>query len=416
MKKLWFEIFYTSSAKIFSLVTGMAVLIITARWLGPEGRGIIAAVTTWAGLFATCGHLSLGQVSIHLLAGNKDKTLYSALFGNMLLLTVIITLLGWIVATILYNISNGNIFNNIEPLILFVGFLSLPFLIWEQYSSLLLSFLNEIKIYNNSQIIAQSCSVFFLLVVLFFNWGIPGVLTVILSVHLIIALTCLKRMFKRSDYSMLPDTNIIKALISGGGKLHLNAIGTYLIMSTDILIINHYCGAAATGYYQLDVQLINTLMIIPGSATLLLFGKVSQSGSDNAWQYQRKILLFLSIGMALLALIAAMFASILIPFVVGDDFIPAVQPFILLLPALIGMTFSSIMAPQWIARGLFWQVSALTLLIGIGNLILSLVLVPEYGIYGAVWGTLITYTISVIINGGMACWCELRYRKNGILN
>jgi len=40
-----------------------------------------------------------------------------------------------------------------------------------------------------------------------------------------------------------------------------------------------------------------------------------------------------------------------------------------------------------------------------------LILIPIYGMYGAVWSTIATYILSLFINGGLAIWCEVRYRR-----
>ena len=64
MRELWMNIAHTGGAKGYGLVVNTVILVITARWLGPEGRGALGATTTWVALFATIGCLSLGQVAI----------------------------------------------------------------------------------------------------------------------------------------------------------------------------------------------------------------------------------------------------------------------------------------------------------------------------------------------------------------
>ena len=46
------------------------------------------------------------------------------------------------------------------------------------------------------------------------------------------------------------------------------------------------------------------------------------------------------------------------------------------------------------------------------NMIAGLIIIPEYGMYGAVWTTIATYSISMLIHGGVAIWCESRYRAS----
>ena len=63
-----------------------------------------------------------------------------------------------------------------------------------------------------------------------------------------------------------PDKSEIKALLAGGAKLHLNAIGNFLFISVNILILNNYHGAEQTGYFQLATHLLGILMIISQAA------------------------------------------------------------------------------------------------------------------------------------------------------
>jgi O-antigen/teichoic acid export membrane protein len=184
-----------------------------------------------------------------------------------------------------------------------------------------------------------------------------------------------------------------------------------MISSTDILVINYYRGPAETGFYSLALRMLAIVFIVPAAATKIIHGQVVQFGPDRAWLYQRKLLGWLLGGMVACAIVAGALAPWIVPIIAGDEFAGAVPVFQLLLVTVVGVTLSAVMAPQWIGRGLLWQASTMTIMIGLGNLAASLLLVPRYGAYGAVFGTLITYTISIFVNGGMAIWCEIQARK-----
>ena len=48
MNEIWRKIIGTSSARVYSLLVGLASLAVTARILGPDGRGLVAGVMAWA--------------------------------------------------------------------------------------------------------------------------------------------------------------------------------------------------------------------------------------------------------------------------------------------------------------------------------------------------------------------------------
>jgi O-antigen/teichoic acid export membrane protein len=78
---------------------------------------------------------------------------------------------------------------------------------------------------------------------------------------------------------------------------------------------------------------------------------------------------------------------------------------------LIGLTFSAVMSSQWIGRGYFTLLSALSIGVALTHICVSLWLVPRLGMYGAVYANLTTHTISIVGNGIFALRCERNYRR-----
>jgi O-antigen/teichoic acid export membrane protein len=211
--------------------------------------------------------------------------------------------------------------------------------------------------------------------------------------------------------SFRPDRVETKALLSGGAKLHLNAIGMSLFTSTNILILSHYHGAEQTGQFQLANQLLGVMMIIPQAGSMVIYGKVATLGPNGAWPMNRRLLTQLTLGMVALGAIAALLAPWGIILLAGEPFRPVVSLFRWMLPGLIGMTFSTVMAPQWIGRGYFWQAAGLTGLVGAINLAANFLLIPRYGMWGAIYAFLATYAFAVVGNVAMAFWCERQVRR-----
>ena len=410
MRDLWWNIANTSGTKIFSLLVGIFTLSLTARFLGPEGRGQVAAITTWVSMFSTFGYLSLGQVALHRLATVPHHHRFGALFGSLMLLAVVLTLIGWIVAMGLYFFFSESAFKGLSGRPLIVGFLALPFLIWEQYGSSLLMGLEQLKIYNMYQIAGRSISAGALFVSLLgLGMGVEGALASNVLGQIIVALGGMGVLLQYAHAhksSVRPEASEIKTLLGGGLKLHFNAIGTFLFSSASILVLNHYHGAEQTGYYQLASQLLGILMIIPQSASMVIYGKIVSLGPDGAWPKHKRLLLQITIGMIVLSVVSALFAPVVISLIAGKAFQPSVEIFQWMLLGLIGMTFSTVMAPQWIGRGFFWQAAVLTFVVGVLSFCMNLWLIPRYGMKGAIYAFIGTYMLSVLGNGMMAWYCE----------
>jgi O-antigen/teichoic acid export membrane protein len=326
--------------------------------------------------------------------------------------TVLASVTGWIVALVIYFSPLRSVFGDISPLWLLLGFLLLPFRIWEQYSSSLLMALERLDIYNRFQFIGSTFGfllTIFLLVVI--GLGVEGVLTSQILSQCLIAAGGLALLHRAAGGWSLPRWSVVRGYLGSGLKLHMNAIGMFFITGSDILMLNYHKGSEETAFYQLGVQLMGMMMLVPQAAQMVIYGKVSALGPDEAWGTHRKILFQVTGLVALGALVAGVTAPWWIVLLVGEAFAPSVALFQWLLLASIGMTFSVVMAPQWIGRGLFSTVSVMALTFGGINLLLNWLWIPQYGMYGALYATLITYTISVFVNGGMAVYCQKRFKS-----
>ena len=408
--EIWRRIAHTSSARIYSLLLGMVSLALTARWLGPDGRGTVAAVTTWVSLFTTFGYLSLGQVAIYRAAQSPGEEWLPATFGSLAFMLVAITGLGWALAAILYFISDGAIFHGLAGLFLLIGFLGLPLMLWEHYGGSLLMALERLDISNRYQVIGKTVGVAALFVfILGWGWGIAGALLAILLGNLVQALGGLRYLLGRVGRPSL-DWRELLELVKGGVKLHLNAIGTFLFAGSDVLMLNHYAGAAPTGFYQLAFQLVAVLLVVPHAASMVIYGKISLLGPDRGWGYQRKVVAGVMLLMAVGVGVSYLLAPWAIPLFAGQDFQPSVTLFQWLLLGALGMSLTQMISPQWIGRGLFIQAALLTLFVGGANVVANYFLIPAYGALGAVWASLGVYVVSILGNGLMAIYCEMKFR------
>ncbi len=407
MGEIWQRVLQTGSVKVYGVLLSMLSIMVTARILGPEGRGELVAINTWVTTFSTFVYLSLGQVALHRAAKSDGDGWLAEAYHTLSSFALVATMCGWFVALVLFYGPWGAVFGSISPPWLLLGFLLLPFRIWEHYSSSLLMALERLDIYNRFDFAGNSSGFLAsMLLLLVFGLGVEGVLISYLISQIIIASGGLRLLHGSAGGWARPKRTALYSYLGSGLKLHLNAIGAFFITGTDILMLNYYRGSEETAFYQLGVQLMGVMLLVPQAASMVMYGKVSSLGPDGAWAIHRKILLGVTALIAAGALIAGITAPWWLVLLAGEAFAPSVDLFQWLLLASVGMTFSTVMAPQWIGRGYFGTVSALTLIFGFLNLSLNWLLIPEFGMYGALYATLVTYTISVLVNGAMAFYCQ----------
>lgn len=421
MRNLIVKIMQTSGAQIYSMLLGMITLSITAHVLGAEGRGIIATISTWMIFLAEFGELSLSGAIIYNATHHKTDSWISEMMGVLSLHTVIVTLVSW--ALIIFLFFGGahwdfipNVFQNTPGIPLIVGFLILPLLMWEFYTRTLLNIEDRIGVYNKFQMIGSTVNSLSL-VTLILGGGV-GVIAVFISKifwQVIIAMGGIRDLLKRKTKAISVDLNKYKDLITKGSKMHLNMIGAMMLTNIDIIMVSAYLGNTETGIYQLAVQTSLMMMTVPYAVMTILQGEVTRKGVHGIWGHQKK-LLFLTLGFMIgAAIITSLTAQWWLIWLAGEEFREAITVFKYLCIWVVVSTATAILSVQWIARGLFLQLSATSIFTGIMNIVLNAVFIPKYGMMGAVWATMGTAVVALIINVGMFIWVERDVRRHARL-
>lgn len=405
MFELWKKIIATGGAKFYGIFIGIFTLSITARYLGPEGRGIIASVISWVTMFSIFLHFSLGQIFILSLSKNEQKDALSDGISTLIFSIVSFTLLGWLIAALLYMYTDT--FITIEQSFLIIGFLMLPFFIWESYASYIFTGLEKINTYNKAQVLGRTVSGLVLVIsILYLNGGVEAALLSTFLGQLVVFIFCASSIYQFVELSTKKLLKNLLLFFKDGVKLHFNAICAFLVSGVDVIMVNNFKGPEEAGYYQLGAQLLSLTLILPQAASMIIYGRIGTLGAVKAWTSQKKILFQTLLIMLLLALIAALTADYFILLIAGDKFYPTVDLFRLQLISVIGMSISIIMASQWVARGYLIASSVLGITISILNLIGNYLLIPTYGMYGAAYSTIFVYTVAIFVNGWMYFKCE----------
>jgi antigen flippase len=413
MKSIWMNIIETSGAKIYSLVIGTAFLFLTARYLGPDGRGIIASVTAWVGLFAVFSGLSLGQVAQYHIQGKERQEWLPDAVGALAFLSIVLSLLGCIVAYMLFHATCGDIFKNIPLPVLILGFAMVPFLIWEEYGSFLLSAANALRAYNLALSIGRSFGICAIIALAF--WGKLDVFGSIFSLvagQIILCSIIFWALWKLTEQQVQIKKNTLKSFLSGAAKLHLNTVAAFLLGQVNILMLNHYGTQAEVGWYQLSFQMIIMMLVIPQAASLVLYARMAEVGPDALWPKQKQLSIQVLTVMVLLSCLAYFIAPAAITLLAGHAFGPSVKAFQLLLPAMLGMAIAILLANQWIGRGIFLITTVMTLATAVVNIAINFYAIPKYGMIGAVWSMVISFAILAVgVQLCFALYCEVRYKK-----
>lgn len=407
MTNRWLQIAHTSGAGLAIAVISAGNLSITARLLGAEGRGELAAATTWALLFGTFGSLSVGQTVLHRTAGRERSEWLPDVSASLLFLIGALSCACFAVAALAFRISHGVLFGNVGATSLTLAFLALPFLMASEHGRFLLYAIDAVSRSNRAQVLGVvATSLSLVLLVFGLRLGVVGALLAALVGSVATTVYSWAPLVGRH----LPSGRTAREMLLSGAKLHANAVGSFLFQQGSVLVVNRYRPADEVAFYQFAIQLFMLALLLPNAIGTTAFAQVGELGPDAAWPAQRR-LLWQALGLTVLAAAAGyLLAPLAVRIVAGERFLPAAELFRKLLPALLPAAAASVLASQWLGRGLFWQTAALTCGVGVAALGLSIALVPRAGTNGAVWAMLGAYGCSAAASAVFYLWIERSVR------
>ncbi len=406
--RLWKAVTLTSGTKAYWMIGAMIGTVITARFLGPQGRGVIAAATSWVALFVTFGHFSLSHVLIYLLGGEERARLLPVVTGTLLALTAATALAGWIIATVMYLATRGQIFQHIAPPVLAIAFAGLPLLLWMENGNSLLIVLGDLKRLNVAQASGTTIGIVLItLAVAVLKGGVAAALAATLVSYVVIVGIGLTRIVAASR-PLGVSRKILRELLAGAARLHLAAVSTFFFTNIAVILLNQFRPVAEAGFFQLAMQLTLAMQVVPMSIAVVAFTIVTRDGPDGAWREHRTLVLQTMLYAAVAAAGAYVAAPLVVPLLAGRAFAPAVPLFRVVALSIFGMGLAAVMAPQWVARGYFLRVAFIYLFAALVGIAGNYLLIPRYGMAAAAWVMVASYTIQFLGNAGFALWIQQR--------
>lgn len=192
------------------------------------------------------------------------------------------------------------------------------------------------------------------------------------------------------------------ALLRSGGKLsvkaYLSLLLYFLILRSDLLLINGLLGETAAGVYNVAVLGADALMLLPALASLFLFPHVARggdAGADPALTASACRHAALLVGAA--CVVTAALAHWVVPAVFGPDYTGAVLPLLLLLPGVWFFSLQNLLNSDLGARDYPWLLPILWGAILTFNVAVNVVALPRFGIAAAALSSTAAYGLGLAV-------------------
>lgn len=387
------QVAWTFATRLLMIFNSVAAGIIVARWLGADGVGQLAVINVAVATIVQLGSFGLPSSNTYFIA--QDQAHFRAAAVNSLIFALGV---GALLALGLSGVASlrPDWFGFVSPELIHIAAVSIPFQLITLIGLNILLAVGKLREFNLLDLAGQSFVLInAVLVLLILKQGLAFLVTlntaaaILVSAAIILLLLISGRRLMQSRWRA--DMSLLRQMIGYGIKFHISILAGAIIIRADLLVVNHFRGAAEAGVYSVASQFALLLMLLPGVIATLLFPRVT-SEQDARGETTCQVSRYTTFIMFPCCLAAVPF-SLALPLVYGSAFSDATRLLLILLPGVYLMGLESVLVQHFNALGvpraipLYWIA---TLVI---NLILVFALVPRLGAQGAAIASSISYAM-----------------------
>ena len=378
------------------LVLSFATNVLIARWLGPEGKGVLTLIFLIPALSTQLFNFGLHQSCIYFLGKIPDKS--KEIINNLTVFSLVVGVMSGLLYFFLCDYI-CSWFNLVEfrGTVIISAFLFPIFLFSESFQNILLG----LKLFKQLNIVRLiDASVFFIFTAIFLLMLkfqiLGGVLAKIIgasfTIFVILWFLYKSKRFPRIgvNYNLLKD-NIVYGMKSQFGNIL--QIFTYRF---DVFFVNFFLGAAGVGIYSVAYGVAELIWHVPNAIGKTLFPTVSHEGSNCSNEFiasvcRKTILLSIFAAIAM-----AISAGFIINLFYGNKFSSSVVPLLVLLPGIIAIAIHKVIIFSLMGKGYPHYMSYSGIISIVSTIVLDIILIPKFGISGAALASTLSYMICAL--------------------
>ena len=405
------HVMWTLSARLLMTANSVIAGVIVARWLGAEGLGALTVINVAVATVVQLSSAGLPSANTyfisrdrnHLAAASINSLIFALVAGSLLALA-----LTWLA------MRQPDIFSSISPQLVAIAAISIPFQLITLLGLNVLLALGRIDRFNLLDLAGQSFVLVNALVALIFLgrglWTLVSLNTAAtIFVAILIVWLIGREMLSQKKVGELllrPSARLFAEMLRYGVKFHISILAGMLIFRADLLVVNHFRGAAEAGVYAVASQVGMMLMLLPGVISTLLFPRIS-AGQDEGGHLTCVVSRHTAFVMLLICLLTVP-ASFVLPLLYGAAFADVSVQLLILLPGVYLIGLESVLVQHFNAMGLPLAIPLFWIATLVVNVALVFALVPAYGARGAAVASTVTYMIIFTL---VALYFHVRTRR-----
>ncbi|MDZ7266142.1 MAG: oligosaccharide flippase family protein [candidate division KSB1 bacterium] len=385
----------TLASRIAIAVFGFLISALTARFLGPEGKGFYAVLTLLPMLLAQVISLGLTNANIYLLGQKRAELRPAAENALIFSLAAGAALLGlyWL----LRPWADALLFKDIAPSLTALAVWAAPFhllfLIFN-YLALADDDIGGFNLPNLSRQVLLLCGFLLLL------WGhglhVTSAMLWWSAVNALVALHACRRIYQRARFGLRWHSRLFRETLGYGLKTYPGIVLYLLSWRLDFILCNSLLDATAVGFYSTATVLAEILWFVPQTLSVVLLPQASRLSELEARELTSRVCRFTLWLTLLAALLLGLLADHIVTLVFGPAFVPAVPALWLLLPGVVMYALSNLLTSHLVGRGHPRENNQALALAFFANLGINLCTIPRFGILGAALASSLSYTLATL--------------------
>lgn len=393
------ETYFTQVAVV---LLGFVNSVLVTRLLGPEGRGLFAVAVTLSAVGVQLANLGLHSSNTYRVA--REPTLLPVLVANSFAVCAVAGVLAG-VARLAFGAWPG-----LAPLrdpLLSLAFAAIPLGLANLLLQNLLIGTQRIHTYNVVDLTTRVLAVLLVAATAFLDLVRPEVVFGLIQATVALSIGWsylrLREQFGRLSAASGP---VLRAGLGYGLRAYFGSLFAFLVLKSDVLLVNYLRGPAETGYYSIAVGLADILLMLPAVVGTVLFPRLSAAaGLGERWRLTRRVLAVIAPAVPLALLVVLVGARPFIRLAYGAAFEPAFPAVAWLLPGIGCLAVNMVLMNLFASCGMPAVVVYSPLIALVLNVAGNLVVIPRLGFVGASITSSACYLLMLLISIG-----HLRYR------
>ena len=381
--------------RVIAIGVGFLVLVVVARYLGPEDFGLFSYAVSVASLFSAAGHMGLGGLVVREIV--KKPAERGLTLGTAVGLKFLGMASGYIVLLIYAALYEG--LASTEFLLLAIaGFVLLlsPSAVFEFWFQAFV----QARYVTYSSLTGLAASTGLKLLFVFLGASVVYFVAANLIQSLVLLLALLFFYNATSEMKLSEwrfSWSKAKELLSQGWLIYLGSIFAVIYLKVDQVMLRWFHGSSSVGIYAVAAQLSEALYFVPAAIVTSFFPKMIKMREENKEAFDRRFqqLLDLLFMLALaLAIVITLASEGIIALFFGDHYLESAQVLVVHVWAAL-FIFMRAAFSKWILIENVLVFSLITQ--GMGafvNVLLNLILIPRFGTVGAAYATLVSYAFA----------------------